>query len=265
MQAAAAQYPVREVRPIERSEEHQRILQPQLGDDVTADAFGRGGGKRVQRSRREIVAQAAEPPVLRPEIVAPLADAVRFIDRDEPEAHLLQRSAEVLAAVADQPLRRDVEEPTPIFANARQHRVPLVGQQRAVQIRRRDAVDAQAVDLIFHQRNQRRDNERQAATRRRVRKARGGRVNQRRRLEADRLAAARRQDDDAVARGEDRVHRFALQRTKAGKAPHAVEHVVQDAISVARIGFRRTHRPAFEMPPPALRRCRARWSHTGRR
>ena len=53
-------------------------------------------------------------------------------------------------------------------------------------------------------------------------------MHQRRRLEAQRLAAAGRQDDDAVAAGENRVHRLALQRAEAGEPPHAVEHVLRE-------------------------------------
>ena len=165
VQVAAAQHAVHEVRPIERSDEHQRILQPQLGDDVAPDAFGRGRGERVERHAREILAQPSELAVLRAEIVAPLADAVRFVDGDERQVRLLQHPPQRLAALADDPLGRHVEQPAPVLAHARQHLVALVRQQRAVQERRRHAVDAQAVDLILHQRDERRDDEREAALR----------------------------------------------------------------------------------------------------
>ena len=139
---------------------------------------------------------ASELPVLRPEIVSPLADAVRFVDGDEPQARLLQQPPQRLAAVADEPLGRHVEQPAAIVADAREHLVALVRQQRAVQVRRRDAVDAQAVDLILHQRDERRDDD----ARCRDGRSRLRACDQRRRLEAQRLAAAGRQHDDAVAR-----------------------------------------------------------------
>jgi len=85
----------------------------------------------------------------------------------------------------------DVEQPAAAVTHARDHFVALVRQQRAVQERRRDAVDAEPVDLILHQRDERRDDQAQALGR------------DRGRLKAERLAAAGRQDDDAVARGED--------------------------------------------------------------
>jgi len=86
--------------------------------------------------------------------VTPLADAVRFVDGDEPQVRLPQHPPQRLAALARDPLGRHVQEPAPILAHAREHFVALVRQQRAVQVRRRHAVDPQAVDLIFHQRDQ---------------------------------------------------------------------------------------------------------------
>ena len=91
VQVAAAQHAVDEVRPIERSDQHQRIAQPQLGDDVAPDALGGGRGEGVERHVREIVAQPPELAVLRAEVVSPLADAVRLVDRDEAHARLLQQ------------------------------------------------------------------------------------------------------------------------------------------------------------------------------
>ena len=110
VQVAAPQHAVDEVRPIERSDQHQRLLQPQLGDDVAPHALGRRRGERVERDAREIVAQPSELPVLRPEIVAPLADAVRLVDRDEAHVRLLQQPPQRLAAFADQPLGRHVQQ-----------------------------------------------------------------------------------------------------------------------------------------------------------
>ena len=57
--------------------------------------------------------------------------------------------------------------------------------------------------------------------------------HQGRRLKAQRLAAAGRQDDDAVARREDRVHRLALQRAEAREAPDAVQRFSEDGIERA--------------------------------
>ena len=164
VEGAAAQHAICQVRPIERTDQHLRVLQPQLGDDVAPDAFGRRRGERVQRDIGKIVPQASELPILRPKIVAPLADAVGFIDRDEPHAALPQHAPESLTAFAHEPLGRYVEQPATILVQAGDHGVARVRRQRAVEIRRGNAVDAQPVDLILHQRDQRRHDERKALT-----------------------------------------------------------------------------------------------------
>jgi hypothetical protein len=76
----------------------------------------------------------------------------------------------------------------------------------AVQARSRDALRNQAVDLILHQGNQRRNDKGYRCA--------GCDIDKRRQLEAQRLAAARREDDERVALRQHRVDRFALQRAK---------------------------------------------------
>ena len=68
--------------------------QYQLGRDVGADTRRGGSGEGVDARRRETVAEERELAVLGPEVVAPLADAVGLVDRDEPDTPLLQRAAE---------------------------------------------------------------------------------------------------------------------------------------------------------------------------
>src|SRR5205085_2488558 len=78
-----------EVGTVERADQLDRIAEPQLGDDVAPHPVGGRRRERVQRNAREVLAQPAELPVLRTEIVPPLTDAVRFVDRDEAHAALL--------------------------------------------------------------------------------------------------------------------------------------------------------------------------------
>ena len=247
VQVPAAQHAIHEVRAIERPDEHQRRLQPQLRDDIAPHAFGGGRREGVERHAGKILAQPSELAILRAEIMAPLADAVRFVDRDERQVRLLQHPPQRQAPLADDPLGRHVQQPAPPLAHAREHLVALVRQQRAVQERRRDPVDAQAVDLILHQRDERRHDEAEPVGR------------DRRRLEAQRLAATGREHDDAVARLQNRVHRLALERTEFRKAPDAVERVREQAISVGRTCARCSHRPDAGTPPRARRTCRAGW------
>ena len=200
---------VDQVRPIEVADQRHRLPQPETLDDVAAHLLGGGGGEGVDRRLGKRRAQPAELAVLRPEVVAPVADAVRFVDGDEAHAPARELPLKAGAAIAHQPLGRDVEQPQPPVAERRQRRRALVGGRGAVETRRRHAALDQAVDLVLHQRDERRDDERDA-----------GRVaDQRRRLKADRFAAAGRHDDEAVAAIEDGVDRLPLQRTKALEPP----------------------------------------------
>ena len=202
LQAGAREHAVDEVRAIERADELDRVLQPELRRDVAAHARRRGRRVGVQADARKALRSRAELPVLRPEVVSPLADAVRLVDGDELHVALREQRQEPVAALADQPLRRHVEQPVAPLAQAGRHRRLLVRAERAVVERRRHAVADERVDLILHQRDERRDDHAQP------------RPHQRRRLEAERLAAAGRQHDDRVAAREDGVHRLALQRTE---------------------------------------------------
>ena len=59
------------------------------------------------------------------------------------------------------------------------------------------------------------------------------RTDQRRQLEAQRLAAARGQDDDGVAAGEDGFDGFALLRAKRRVAPILPQQVVEHQATVS--------------------------------
>ena len=89
----------------------------------------------------------------------------------------------------------------------------LVRAQRAVVAGGGHAVSRQRVDLILHQRDERRDHDGET------------RPDERRGLEAQRLAAAGREHDDRIAAGEDGVHRLALQRAERRVAPVTREDV----------------------------------------
>ena len=69
----------REVGPLEAGDQLQRAVQPELVGDVGPD-LRRGGGGESGRGDAELGAEPGEPAIVRPEIVAPLADAVRLVD-----------------------------------------------------------------------------------------------------------------------------------------------------------------------------------------
>jgi len=175
---------------------------------------GRRRGERVQADRRQSLPQRAELAVLRPEIVPPLADAVRLVDGDVGDVPKLLQ--EPIAPLARQPLGGDVEQRVAPLAQPGGNCGLRIGAKRTVVARRVDAVLHERVDLILHQGDQRRHDKAETAAA----------FHQRGRLETQRLAAACRQDDERIAAVEDRGHRFALQRTKRGVAPVFREDVL---------------------------------------
>ncbi len=90
------------------------------------------------------VAELAEPAVLGPEVVAPLADAVRFVHGDEAHADLSEPAHEAIAAIADQPFGRHVQQSRLAFAHALHHGALLLLVERAVVAGRRHAVADEA-------------------------------------------------------------------------------------------------------------------------
>ena len=102
--------------------------------------------------------QNAELAVFRAEIVPPHADAMRFIDGDGGDAAVLEKIEESLH---QQPFGRHVEEFEPALAQPVEHFVSFRVGHGAVQPAGGDAVIQQRVDLVFHQRDQRRNDERQ--------------------------------------------------------------------------------------------------------
>ncbi len=215
LQARAREHAIDEVRPIERSDELDRILEPELRRDVATNA--RRGGRRVgmEADAGKEAAEPAELPVLGTEVVPPLADAVRLVDGNELHVALRESRQKPVAALAGEPLRRDIQQSVATFAQAGRYRRLLVGAERAVVERGRHAVADERIDLILHQGDERRDDHAQS------------RPHQRRRLEAERLASSGREHDDRIAAGKDGVHRLPLERTKRGVAPVALEDMNQ--------------------------------------
>ena len=105
---AARNDAIGEIRPVEVADQLEMIAKPELLGDVAPHALRGRGGERVQRRLRKELPQLAELAVFGTEVVAPLADAVRFIDRERRHA----RAAEELAEVRHcQPFGRYEEQP----------------------------------------------------------------------------------------------------------------------------------------------------------
>ena len=102
-----------------------------------------------------------------------------------------------------QPLGRDIEQLVFPASGEIQRVAHLLERQGAVDAGGRDAGLIQRADLILHQRDERRDDERQSGQR------------ERRDLIADGLAGAGRHDAERVAPGKNGLHELVLSRTEA--------------------------------------------------
>src|SRR5260370_26962090 len=129
-----------------------------------------------------------------------------LVDGERIDADLLQEPVEV---GVDEALGRDEYESERTLAQVHFVAKALRIGERAIELGGGDPARPQAIDLVFHQGNERRNDNRRAAA-----KDCGG-------LVAKRLAAAGRQDDKGIAAGEDGLHRLLLERTQAAKAPVA--------------------------------------------
>ena len=135
---------------------------------VDADLLGDVGHHAVVRRRRrpqhcDAVGQRREhvrqPPVVGPEVVPPVGDAVRLVDHQQPDARREQRQHLVAELRVVEPLGRDQQQVDGVVGEHAPHRVPLVAVGRVDGVRA-DAEPLGGGDLVAHQRQQRRDDQR---------------------------------------------------------------------------------------------------------
>ena len=115
-------------------------------------------------------------------------------------------------ALVDEPFRGDVQELQPARADLIHRRAVFVQVEGRIQPPRRDAAGRQSVDLVLHQGDQRRDDQRQA------------RQHQGRQLVAERFAAAGGKDGRRRFAGQQVPDHLALPRFEVGKAEILTQH-----------------------------------------
>ena len=170
----------------------------------------------------------------------PLRNAVRLVDGEKGEAGARQQ---LQATRRHQPLGRDIEQIEGPVANGALDLGGLAGRQPRIEGRRAHPRLAQRVDLVLHQRDQRRHDDADART------------QQRRDLVAQRLAAAGRHQHDGVAADDDVFDNRKLLAAEAVKPENLAQHplglrspwpcTVKSAVFELR--------GAVEARPPALR------------
>ena len=203
---------IADVRPIEARHENARVIQREAVNDLIARDGIRGGRQRDSRHVRKALVQHRQLNVFRPEIVPPLRHAMRFVDGEQADARALQQ---FLETGRHQALRRDVEQVDLTVAQRALGRHRLGARQRRIQIRGAHAHFGERGHLILHQRDQRRHDDARAET--------AFAAHQRRNLIAQRLAAARRHQHEAIAAAGDVLDNFALLSSERGVTEDFVE------------------------------------------
>ncbi len=96
-----------EIRAVESGDDRFRISERQLTGDIAPHLRGRRGSQRYRRRRAKLFVDLLDAQVAGAEIVTPLADAMRFVDREE----RYSRFAKPLRRLTIiEPLGRDVKE-----------------------------------------------------------------------------------------------------------------------------------------------------------
>ena len=148
-----------QARPGQRSADDLHA-DAELLDDVGDDAVVRGGGGREDRDplgqRRD---EPADAPVVRPEVVAPVADAVRLVDHEQPDAAPQRGQHGLAEALVRQPLGRDHQDVDLVVGDRGLGPVPLL-DVAGVDGHGTQAQAVRGAQLVAHEREQRADDER---------------------------------------------------------------------------------------------------------
>lgn len=182
-----------------------------------ADDFlpGRGGeaGDRGGHAGEVLADEACDVEVVGAEVLTPARQAVRLVEH--PGGDLSQAQGLGEGAVAEL-FGGDQDDAGFAQANLVEGRAPLGRREHAVEgDRALDALPDEVVDLVLHQRLQRRDDDGELAGARVVRQCRH--------LVADRLAAPGGQDGQQAGLVEAGNHDLALQRSAPGAGGHGPE------------------------------------------
>ena len=162
---------------------------------VVAHAGVGGGGKGDDRRVAQAGAGGAEIPVAGAEVVPPLGDAVGLVDGEEGNVDATEGGDE---AAVGEALGGDIEEAEVAIGGPAQDVALLLAGHGRVDGGGGDAVPRKCVDLVLHQGEEGGDDEGEAI------EEEGGK------LVADALAAARGEDGEGVAPGEDGSHDLRL-------------------------------------------------------
>ena len=166
---------VLDVGPVEARDELLRALEREPRRDLAVRGLGGRGGEGDARHVGPPLGELGQREVVGPEVVAPLGDAVRLVDGEERHRAALE---EPLGRLAVEPLGRDVEQVELAREVGAFDRGTLGGLLARVEVGGAHAVAHERVDLVVHERDERRHHDARAL------------AEQRRDLVAEALAAA---------------------------------------------------------------------------
>ena len=171
------------------------FAEAQLADDVGADIGGGGGRDGEDGDVGEAVERVPDVEVVGAKVVSPLADAVRLVDCEKGQFRAGDRLEECRVPES---FRGNVHELVVAVRHRREAEVHFVGRDGRVEEGGGDVAFFECGDLILHQGDERRDDERRA------REEKGGE------LVTEGLAGASRHDDDGVASVDDLLDGLVL-------------------------------------------------------
>ena len=192
-------HPIRQVGPVKTGHITTRIAQFQMRHDITPDSLSRSGCKCHHRHVRKVIAQFSNLPIFRSEIMSPFADAMRLINCEKvdlPLFQILQKPGE------HQALRGNIEEPKFPGMQSAQSFASLASGKCRIQESRSHATGLQRINLILHQRNQRRDDNGEPGP------------DQGWELETERFTATRWKQGKDIPPGQRIINNLLLQRSK---------------------------------------------------
>ena len=194
---------VEQVGPGEAGDEDPRLAQVQQLDDVAAHGVGGRGRQGDRRRIAQLRAEAAQPGVVGAKIVPPLADAVRLVDRQQPQPAAPHRVDETAGCETARARRRPACTAPAAMRSSRARL--LVGRERAVDERGRQPARCERSTWSFISAI---NGETTSVT---------PVLRDGRQLVAEALAAAGRHHAQAILAGQHGFDHLALARAKAGQ------------------------------------------------
>src|SRR5688572_17340847 len=184
-----------QVRPVETRDDCRRIFQRELPADVASDLRCSRGREGDDRRRAKPRSCLSDTEIRRPEVMTPLAYAMRFVDCEEADAHVGETRCDVAEIEA---LRREIQKLDLTARCARETVGNLSRSECAVDEGCRQSSRLESIDLVLHERDQWRHNDCESGQ------------NQGGYLVADRFPASCRENDERVAAREHRLDRHLL-------------------------------------------------------